>query len=595
MAFRQAVTSHSNMHSILLAGMWNIGILSFVLNTLLLIPSIFLIQVYDRVLPSHSLTTLVYLSLVVLGGLAFLGFLDIVRSIYMQRIAISMDRELGPHAFLSSLSSSQADAGDMRGLRDLSSVRNFIASRGMGNLFDLPFTPFFILLLYFVHPVLSLLTLAGIAVMLVLVWLNQVATRRISVLAQEKAVQASLSAQAFVRSIEAVRAMGMVDNVIEAWGRNFASNSALQNKMGGINAVFSGLSRTHRMILQSAILGTGAYLILEGEMTAGMIFASSIISGRALQPIDQLIGNWKPARDAWRAWHRLSRTSGDEIPLVEKVMLPDVQGGISVKNLTWAAPNRRAENSLVLKHLNFQITAGESVAIIGPSGAGKTTLARLLAGALEASDGSISIDGAEFSTWDAEQIGKAIGYLPQDIQLLPGSIAENIARFDPSRTDESIIDAAQKAHAHEQIVGLPEGYQTYIASNAVGLSGGLRQRIGLARAFYGNPRLLILDEPNANLDAEGEVALERALTFAKSASVTVIVVTHRPTTAQKRDKAMFLRNGVIEAFGPSKIVLSTLANSAKPTSVAQRAEKPKAGGSRIAGETRLPQQDQVVS
>lgn len=566
MAFRPAATSHSHIRNILLAGMWNIGILSFVLNALLLIPSLFLIQVYDRVLPSQSLTTLIYLSLVTLGGLLFLGFLDIVRSIYMQRVATLMDRELGPRAFKTSLASSQDATSDIRGLRDLSSVRNFVASRGMANLFDLPFAPLFVLLLYFIHPVLSLLTTGGIVLMVALVWLNEVATRGMSTLAQEKAVQANLSAQAFVRSAETLRAMGMINNTMEAWGRHFAHSSALQNKMGGINAAFSGLSRASRMILQSVILGAGAYLILEGEMTAGMIFASSIISGRALQPIDQLIGNWKPAREAWRAWQRLLLQPKDDAVVSERLRLPEVQGGINVKNLTWSIPNRKGERATILKRLNFEIMPGESIAIVGPSGAGKTTLARLLAGALKPSDGSIFVDGAEYSTWDPKQIGEATGYLPQDVQLLPGSIAENIARFDLTRSDENVIKAAQKAQAHELIIGLPEGYQTFISATSSGLSGGMRQRIGLARAFYGTPRLLVLDEPNSNLDADGEEALERALAQAKSASITVIVVTHRPTTAQKRDKLMFLRNGVIEAFGPAKATLAALADIAKSRS-----------------------------
>ncbi|AVC46853.1 type I secretion system permease/ATPase (plasmid) [Rhizobium leguminosarum] len=541
---------------------------SILINLFLLVPSIYMMQVYDRVLPSASIPTLVYLSLIALGALIFLATLDAVRAVYCQRVALSLDKHFGEDAFIASISSPKAAMGDIQPLRDLATTRSFVASKGLANLIDLPFAPIFAVILYCIHPVLCLVTVAGAAVMILMVVASHYATRSAAGKAQEAAVAANLLAQAFTRNRETVQGMGMIGHVTERWGRRFADAANLQDGASAINAIFAGSSRTLRMVLQLAILGTGAVLVLQGQMTAGMIFASSTISGRALQPIDQLVAGWRQIVDARKAWKRLgSVIASGKGHRADRLILPEPEGRLTVKNLFWAPTHARADTSAaIIKDVSFDLKPGHVLAILGPSGSGKSSLARLLAGVAEPTGGTIALDGADYPTWDRKQLGGYIGYLAQDVQLLPGSIAENIARFDAGVSDANITEAASRAQAHALITGLKQGYQTTMEAAGGSLSGGTRQRIGLARAFFGNPKLLILDEPNSNLDAEGEAALERALLQAKAGGTTVIIVTHRPAIVLKCDKALVLRNGAVDAFGPASEILQRL-SGAKPRPV----------------------------
>ncbi|MBY3169902.1 type I secretion system permease/ATPase [Rhizobium laguerreae] len=541
---------------------------SILINLFLLVPSIYMMQVYDRVLPSASIPTLVYLSLIALGALIFLATLDAVRAVYCQRVALSLDKHLGEDAFIASISSPKAAIGDIQPLRDLATTRSFVASKGLANLIDLPFAPIFAVILYFIHPVLCLVTVAGAAVMILMVVASHYAARSAAGKAQEAAVAANLLAQAFTRNRETVQAMGMIGHVTERWGRRFADAANLQDSASAINAIFAGSSRTLRMVLQLAILGTGAVLVLQGQMTAGMIFASSTISGRALQPIDQLVAGWRQIVDARKASKRLgSVIASAKEHQADRLILPEPEGRLTVKNLFWSPTHARADASAaIIKDVSFDLKPGHALAILGPSGSGKSSLARLLAGVAQPTGGAIALDGADYPTWDRSQLGGYIGYLAQDVQLLPGSIAENIARFDASVSDADVTEAASHAQAHALITGLKQGYQTTIEAAGGSLSGGMRQRIGLARAFFGNPKLLILDEPNSNLDAEGEAALEKALVQAKARGTTAIIVTHRPAIVFKCDKALVLRNGSVDAFGPASEILQRL-SGAKPRPV----------------------------
>ena len=541
---------------------------SVLINLFLLVPSIYMMQVYDRVLPSASIPTLVYLSLIALGALIFLATLDAVRAVYCQRVALSLDKHLGEDAFIAAISSQKAAIGDIQPLRDLATARSFVASKGLTNVIDLPFAPIFAVILYFIHPVLCLVTVAGASVMGLMVVVSHYAARGAAGKAQEAAVSANLLAQAFTRNRETVQGMGMIGHVTETWGKRFADAANLQDSASAINAIFAGSSRTLRMVLQLAILGTGAVLVLQGQMTAGMIFASSTISGRALQPIDQLVAGWRQVVDARKAWKRLgSVISRVREHRANRLILPEPEGRLTVRSLIWSPAQVRAEASAaIIKDVSFDLKPGESLAILGPSGAGKSSLARLLAGVAEPTGGTIALDGADFPTWDRKQLGGYIGYLAQDVQLLPGTIAENIARFDDTAADSDITDAAARAQAHTLISGLKQGYQTTMEASGGALSGGTRQRIGLARAFFGKPKLLILDEPNSNLDAEGEAALEKALLQAKAGGTTVIIVTHRPAIVLKCDKALVLRNGAVEAFGSATEILQRL-SGAKPRPV----------------------------
>ncbi|WP_246708038.1 type I secretion system permease/ATPase [Ensifer oleiphilus] len=563
-----ATIKDNSVRALTVRAVAEIALYSGVINLLMLVSPIYMLQVYDRVLPAASLDTLLYLSLMGVGALVFLGLIEVVRSYYSQRVAARFEARFAASALKAALSGPRASAGDVQPLRDMAIVRGFIASRGLATLFDLPFSPLFILLLWFVHPALFALTLVGAGVMVLVVVLNQLANKDLSAAAAERSAAANLSAQALARSAETLRAMGMIQNVTEAWGRVVGEAAILSDRAADRNAIFSAASRSVRMILQMAILGVGAYLVLRDEMTAGMIFASSIISGRALQPLDQLVAGWRQVGDAQRAWHRLSETlRRQELEANNSISLPKPVGRIAVENLVYAPAGTKPGAEPLLKRLSFEVAPGECVAIIGPSRAGKSTLTRLLVGAIQPSSGTVRIDGAEIGAWKSDQLGGAMGYLGQDIQLLPGTIAQNISRFSEPASDEEIVDAAIRAQVHELILQHKSGYQTQLDASTSVLSGGERQRIGLARAFFGDPRILVLDEPNSSLDAEGEAALARALKVAREHGTTIILVTHRLSVAATCDKVMVLRAGGIEAYGPAAQVLQRLTASVEPVRI----------------------------
>lgn len=534
------------------------GLFSAVMNTLVLILPLYMLQVYDRVLPAANLDTLTYLTLLALSSLLLFGVLEVVRGVYASRLAARLDVSLGTSSFLAAMGGPRAGLGDVQALRDLATLRGFIASRTIFFLFDLPFGPIFVGLLYFIHPLLFLVTVVGAVLMVSIAVLNQVASSRPSKEAAESLGAAMNSAQAFARNFETVRALGMVSNAIEFWGSRFAGSLHASDGLARTNAFYGGVSRTTRSVLQIAILGVGAYLVLHNEITAGMIFASSMISARALQPLDQIIGSWRQVIDANLAWKRLSAVQSRPRPK-ENVALPTPEGALSADQIVYYLPGSADSSLPLIKRLTFEVAAGETVAIVGPSQAGKSTLARLIVGAIEPRSGVVRIDGGDIRNWDPEELGRHIGYLPQDVELFPGTIGQNIARFEPDALDEKLIQAAQRAQVHELILGQRDGYSTVIGPTGVRLSGGERQRIGLARAFYGDPKVLVLDEPNANLDSDGEAALERAILQARARKTTVLVITHRPSLAAKCDRILMLRNGQVEIYGLTKDVLDRLA------------------------------------
>jgi ATP-binding cassette subfamily C protein len=436
------------------------------------------------------------------------------------------------------------------------------------SLFDLPFVPLFLLMLLFIHPYVFTLTIVGVVIVALVAYFNQRSVAASGKQAAEASMKSMAAAQAFAQSAETIRSMGMMRNVIGMWGKAEAQTLNSLDENLGSNAWYGGLSRTVRQFLQIAIMGLGAWLVLDGKMTAGMIFATSMISGRALQPIDQLIGGWRVIFDAKLAWDRLKESIKiSEQVLAPKTELPAPNGQIEAENLIYYAPSRKTGEPLV-KRVNFTIPAGSSVGLIGPSGAGKSTLARLLCGAIEPTQGNVRIDKADIRQWDRDTLGKHIGYLAQNADMLPGTIAQNISRFMPDAKSEDIVAAAQKAHVHDMILGFPGGYEAILGPTGMTLSGGQRQRIGLARAFFGSPKLLILDEPNSNLDADGDIALERAIVQAKADGITVVMVTQRKTSADKLDNLMIVRNGSIEDYGPREKVMEN--QNAKMREIMQR-------------------------
>lgn len=537
----------------------DLGIFSAVINLLLLTLPLYMLQVYDRVIPAASENTLLYISIIALAAVLVLGILEAVRALYANRLAARIDTACGPQLFAAALESPRAAFGDVQPLRDLATIRSFICSRAVFFLFDLPFGPFFIAILYFIHPTLFFLTLAGALLMLGLAIANQRATRGNARKAAESLTTAMTSAQLFARNAETVRTLGMMKGAAHHWGTHFADSLRASDRLATRNASFASMSRGIRLILQIAMYGVGGYLALKGEMTAGMIFAGSMVSARALQPLDQIVGSWKQISEAAAAWKRLSQTMKlRQAEIASTVELPEPKGALRVDNLIYLLPNARDGAPPLIKRISFSVAAGETLAMIGPSQAGKSTLARLLVGAIEPRSGTVRIDDADVRNWDPEKLGRHLGYMPQEVGLFPGTIAQNIARFEPDATSEQIITAARHAEVHKMILAQPDGYETVIGPSGVRLSGGERQRIGLARAFFGNPRLVILDEPNAHLDATGEAALEKAVLNARKRGVTVIVITHRPSIAAKCDTVLVLRDGQIEHFGPAREILHRL-------------------------------------
>ncbi|MAW85563.1 MAG: type I secretion system permease/ATPase [Phyllobacteriaceae bacterium] len=537
-----------------------IGLFSFVVNILLLVQPLYLLQIYDRVLTSGSMSTLLYITVIFMAAFVLMGFLEAVRSIYASRVANRLDSALASNAMHVAMYGPKAASGEVPVIQDLSTVRNFITSRTLFFLFDLPFAPLFLVLLYFIHPALFYMTLAGVVVLIVITVANQLMTKgQLSRHAKANAESNAL-AQTFARNSETIRAMGMTFNVIEQWGGKMSEVVRENDGYQWINSLFTGISRFIRMGLQIAILCVGAYYVLAGEMTAGMIFASSIIAGRALQPLDQIIGAWRHVQTAWSAFRRvlpLARLKAEQQE--GSVLLPDPSGAITAENLTYFLPNAMPGSEAVIKRMNFDIKAGECLGIVGPSGAGKSTLARLLVGAIRPSQGSVAYDSADIGQWLDADRGRHVGYLGQEIEFFPGTIAQNIARFEPGFSDEDVIRAARKAGAHDLIVGRIKGYSTELGPNGERLSGGERQRLALARAFYGKPAILVLDEPNSNLDKEGETALETAIRGAKADGRTVIIITHRPSIAPLCDRLMVMRQGMIDMLGPTQAVLEALA------------------------------------
>ncbi|MCY6379627.1 type I secretion system permease/ATPase [Hoeflea prorocentri] len=548
-----------------------IGIFSFAINALMLVVPIYMLQVYDRVLPSASRETLIYLSIMAVFALGLVAGLEVVRSIYAARIAARFDIANTRKAMLAAMRSDRAPLGDIQSLRDLASIRSFIASRTVFALFDLPFAPMFIALLWFIHPMLFSLTAVGALLLAGLAIANQMVTAKRAGKETERGMAAMSTAQSFVRNADTLQAMGMTNNVIEVFGLQHGQSLSEADHVSKTNAMFAGLSRFVRLSLQIAVLGFGALLVLRSEMTAGMIFAASIISGRGLQPIDQLIGGWRQYVDVHAAWRRFNKAIAKKATAHEHIELPAPKGTLRMEDVQYAATTgARGTPRTLLNRISFEVPAGAAVGIVGPSGAGKSTLARMIVGAITPGNGCVRIDGADITHWAPESLGQHIGYLPQDIELLPGTIAQNIARFDPDAGDAAIIDAAKRAQVHDLIQTMPDGYGTMIGPRGLTLSGGQRQRIGLARAFFGQPRLLVLDEPNAHLDDAGEKALERAIDMAREAGTTVLIVTQRKAIVRKVDRLLVLNAGAVEDYGLRSDVLKRLGSGSKPQLAAEQ-------------------------
>lgn len=535
-------------------------ILSFVSNLLMLAVPLYTLQVFDRVFGSRSIETLLMLSLVTIVALVAMTYFEMIRSRLLLSAGMDMDKSIG-HQVLSVLLDEvgRGKRNDIANLRDVATVRAFLTGTGIIALFDAPWVPIFMLLIFMFHPLLGLLGLISSVILLVLAWFNEKVTRSPT---QAMMLQSRISGRfidSAVRNAEAARAMGMSEAIIRRWESGNQQVMGAQTHLGINSTAINSVIRFVRLLAQLMQTGVGAWLVLHNEIGAGAMVASGMILARAFAPIENAVGSWKAFLETRDAYRRINELLGEQNLQGQVLNLPAPVGQITAERLVMGWAERP-----VLKGISFQLAAGESLGLIGPSGAGKSTLARLLTGVWKPFSGTVRLDGADMSQWPREDLGKYIGYLPQDVELFPGTVAENIARMQLVDS-EAVIEAAKMAGVHELILGFVHGYQTDVGENGMNLSAGQRQRIGLARTLFQSPRLVILDEPNANLDHEGEIALTQSLTRMKDAKMTVVVISHRPSILSNVDKIMVLREGIIEKFGIRNEILSLLNQSqAKP-------------------------------
>ena len=529
------------------------------INVLMLTGALYMLQVYHRVLSSHSLETLVMLSLMAAGALAAMAGLEVVRGRLLAKVGSWMNARLAPVLLTASVEYAASAPGqvNVRPLRDLDQVRNFFTSPSIFPILDAPWSPLFFAAIFLMHPWLGWLALGGGIVLFGLALLNEYLTRKPLTDAATAQTQAYGQAEAAIRNAEVVQAMGMLKPLTEAWKTQQDKANKGQVLAANRGGVIAALARCHRLALQMAILGLGAYLVLRNEASPGIMISASILMSRALSPVEQAIGTWKATVGARAAYRRLAAVAGQHPEGTPVLPLPRPKGRFEVDSLVLARPG----GEHILKGISFELKPGEVMALIGPSAAGKTSLARVLAGAWRPSGGRALLDGMDVAQWAAEDRGRYVGYLPQDIELFAGTVSENICRFAQldASTFKHVVRAAELAGVHELIKRLPKGYATEIGESGAALSGGQRQRIGLARALYGDPALLILDEPNSNLDREGEDALIAALSAIKAAGTTIILIAHRPNIMEKVDKILVLNRGQQDLFGPRDHVFNELA------------------------------------
>lgn len=535
---------------------FGIAIISGIINVLALTAPLFMLQVYDRVLSSRSVSTLVGLAILAAALYAFQSMLDVTRSRVLLRIGEYFDHKLSGrvHEAVVRLPLETRMQGDgLQPLRDLDNVRGFLSSQGPTALFDLPWMPFYLVICFLFHFWIGMTALVGAILLVALTAL----TNALSSGPVRETIAHGMTRNALMeagrRNAEVVRALGLENRIAARWQQANAKYLAANRKAGDVASSLGGISKALRMMLQSTILGVGAWLVIEQEASGGVMIASSIMMGRALAPVDLAIASWKPFLMARQSWSRLQDLLGRMPNEGEVMALPRPQQNVRAENITIVPPG---EKKPTVFSIDFTLSAGSALGIIGPSGSGKSTLARVLVGAWAPVGGKMRIDGATFDQWDREALGRHIGYLSQGVELFDGTIAENIARFEPGADPEAIVAAAKVAGAHELIVRFEKGYETRIGEAGSALSAGQRQRIGLARALYGDPFLVVLDEPNANLDAEGEAAVVKAVASVRERKGVVVVIAHRPSAIGAVDYLLMMDGGRQRAFAPRDEILS---------------------------------------
>jgi ATP-binding cassette subfamily C protein len=535
-----------------------VGVFSALINVLMLTGSIYMLQVYDRVLASRSVPTLVAISLLALLAYGLQGILDSVRARMLSRIGARFDAMLAKdvaRAIVSFPLRGAPAAQVMQPARDLDSVRGFLGSTGPTALLDMPFLPLFIIAVYWLHPWLGYLAIGGALIIVALTLITEQRSKEPAGAYARSAAHRHVLSEAGRRSADAIAALGMrgafIRRYLDSHGQHVRDGLSLSDSAAGLGA----FARVVRFVLQSAVLGLGAYLAVKGEVSPGAMIAASILTSRALAPIEVAVANWKSFVAARQGYSRLKQALPALNEPERQTALPAPRKSLEAQDLTIVPPGTQ---TIVVAGASFTLSAGDVVGIIGPSGSGKSSLARALVGVWAPVRGAVRLDGALLTQWEPDAIGRSIGYLPQDIELFDGTIAENIARLDPEPDSASVLKAARSARAHDLIVNLPQGYETRIGEGGAALSGGQRQRIALARAFHGDPFLIVLDEPNANLDAEGDEALTAAIREAKGRGAIVVVVTHRPSGLAAANLVIAMQAGKVQAFGPRDEVLKAV-------------------------------------
>lgn len=550
-------------------------------NILILSVPIYLFQISNRVLTSRSTDTLAMLTIVVVGAIAVQASLDALRRFVLMRTAVDVSASLGgPVLAAAAQASLHSNGREYQVLGDLNSLRAFLVSGTLLAFLDVPFTPMFLLVIFLIHPHLGAIVITTALILALFAWINQKVTSEGFRDANAAQSRANLHLESMSRNSQIINAMAMIPEAVRIWGADMVRSLTAQVKAQDRNIITSALSRFFRLLAQIGMLGWGAWLALEGELTGGMVIAASIVAGRALAPIEGSIEGWNSFLIARGAYDRVSALLSRSAQRNDKLRLPNPEGRLDVERLLYVPAGTK---HVVLNALTFSLGAGENLAVIGNSGAGKTTLGKMLVGSLLPTSGAVRLDLMDLRNWEPRQLGEIVGYLPQDVQLFPGTIKANIARMRPEATDEEIHRAAVLADVHQMIASLPQGYETMVAADGAPLSGGQKQRIGLARAFFGNPKFLVLDEPNSNLDTNGDRALVRALGHARANGITAVVITQKPALLTAVDKIMALDNGKISMFGWRDQVLAELQKKKKAKAARLAAAKAKAGVSAAAG------------
>jgi ATP-binding cassette subfamily C protein len=542
------------------------------INVLVLAIPIYLFQISDRVLTSRSQDTLVMLTIAVLGAIVLQVILDSIRRFILMRTAVEMEVQLGaPILSAAARASLHGNGRDYQVLSDLQQLRSFIVSGTLISFLDAPLMPFFVVVVYIIQPQLGLIVIMCCVVLFVIAYLNQKATSQPFSEANAFLSRANFHLDSMARNSQIINALAMIPEAVKMWGRETAGSLKSQVYAQDRSIVFTGASKAVRMFTQVALLGWGAHLSMDGHITGGMVIAASIISGRALAPVEGAIEGWNQLNHSRAAYGRIKQLLVNSPLNFPRLRLPKPEGRLDVERILFVPPPQKR---VILNGISFSLNKGESLAVIGNSGSGKTTLGKMLVGSIVPTSGNVRLDLMDLRNWDQRQFGESIGYLPQDVQLFPGTIKANISRMRDDVEDSAIFEAAVLADVHELIASFPQGYETIVAADGAPLSGGQKQRIALARAFFGNPKFVVLDEPNSNLDSNGEAALARALVHAKKQGITTVTITQRPALLQCVDKIMVLKEGTVAMFGARADVLAAI--GAKP--------KDEQSAPRIAGE-----------